>query len=190
MRYTTCGINSTKQQIWWGVSSTNAKTRDLTLVYDFENEAFYEHDLSANYYAEISDSNFFRTIWSGDYSSQVFKNDSGTSDNGSAINFYFSTPWFASGNPFDWNKFQHLWISGTQQSSGTLYVDVYYDFSGTIGQTVSFDMTSPLFPAGKLYVPLQPTAHAVRFVVRNSELDVPVQINAIGISYQELGTRA
>lgn len=186
MQYTTAGHNSTKMQVWWGVSSTSATTRDLTLVYDYENEAFWENDLSANYYTEVTDSNFFSSVWSGDYSAQVFQNDSGTNDDGSAIDFYFETPWMQFKNPFAWKHMDHLMVAGSVQASGTLYADFYFDFSASSSFTRTFDMTSARFKAG-MPVPIGARAKAVKIRLRNSELDVPVQIDSIGIGYQPLG---
>jgi hypothetical protein len=188
MQYTTAGINSTKSQIHWGVSSVSATTRDLTLVYDFEDEAFWENDISANVYSEVTDSNFFPAVWSGDYTAQIFQNDTGTSDNGSAIDFYFDTPKMALGLPFHWKAIQQVFISGDVQSSGTLSVDIYLDNSSSISQTLSFDMSSAQFKSG-LSVSCGLRAKMFRMRLRNSALDVPVQIDSIGIGYEDRGTQ-
>jgi hypothetical protein len=186
MQYTTAGYNSTKMQVWWGVSSTSATTRDITLVYDHENDSFWENDVSANYYAEVTDSNFFPSVWSGDYSAQIFKMDNGTSDNGSAIDFYIDLPWYQAKAPNVWKQYDTLYIQGTQQASGTLYADVYLDFSTSSSYTRSFDMTLAEFKSGAS-VPLGDRAKAIRVRLRNSELSVPVHIDAVGFGYQALG---
>jgi hypothetical protein len=186
MQYTTGGNNSTKMQVWWGVSSTSATTRDLTLVYDYENDSFWENDVSANYYAEVTDSNFFPSVWSGDYSAQIFKMDNGTTDNGSAIDFYFDTPWYQGSEANVWKQWDNLFIQGTVQNSGTLSVDVYLDFATSSSYSLTYDMTAAEFKGGSNR-PLGDRSKAIKFRVRNSELSVPVHIDSIAIAYQDLG---
>lgn len=188
MQYTTAGNNSTKMQIHWGVSSTSATTRDLTLVYDYENDCFWENSISANYYAEVTDANFFPSVWSGNYSAQIFKHDEGTNDDGAAIEWYFETPDLQFGTPFNYKTVDHLFVSGNVQSSGTLTVSVYTDFSTTVAQTLTFDMSNANFKRGML-VPIGMTCTAIRFRLSNSELDVPVQIDSIGIAWENKGLR-
>ncbi len=188
MQYTTGGNNSTKMQIQWGVSSTSATTRDITLVYDYEKNCFWENDVSANYYAEVTDSNFFPAVWSGDYSAQVFRHDYGTSDNGSAINFYFQTPNLSFGKPFNVKTIDHLFVAGIVQSSGTLTVAVYTDMSTTAAVTVTYDMSKAAFIKG-MNIPLNLTCTYVRFQLSNSTLNVPVQINEMGFGWQDKGLR-
>lgn len=188
MQYTTAGINSTKSQIWWGVSSTSATTRDLTLVYDFSIGAFWESDVSANVYSEVTDANFFPSVWSGDYSAQVFQMDNGTTDNGSAIDWYWETPNIAFGNKFDKIQVNNLFVQGALQASGTLYADIYLDMSDTVYATYSFSMSAALFPSGT-YQTLNYICDQIRVRFRNSELSVPVQLNAIGFGIQSLGQR-
>ncbi len=185
MAFTTAGLNVTKQQIHWGVSSLSATTRDLTLVYDYGNRAFWENDVSANYYVEISDGNFFPSIWSGDYSARIFQMDAGTNDNGSAIDFYFDTPHIQLQSPFFLKRLEQVHIAGGVQSSGTLAVDVYLDFSSSISRTLVYDMSNAKFKSG-IAISLGVMCKAVRFRLRNNVLDVPVHIDSIGLSYQIL----
>jgi hypothetical protein len=189
MDVSTCGINSTKTQIWWGVSSTSATTRDLTLVYDWSKGVFWENDIQANYYAQITDSNFFPGVWVGDYSAQVFQTDSGTDDDGATIDFYFDTPWLQLGSPFSKKQVHFLWIAGDVQSSGTLYIDIYKDFSATASNTgLSIDMTKARFKTG-MQLPIPFVGNAIKFRIRNSEAAVSVGIDSIGVGFSEIGAR-
>ncbi len=186
MAFTTAGINVNKSQVHWGVSSTSATTRDLTLVYDYEKDAWWENDVSANYYTEVTDGNYFPSIWSGDYSAQVFQHDSGTNDNGSAIDFYFETPNVSFGAPFYKKFVEQLFVAGTVQSSGTLSVDVFLDFAASTSTpaiTATFDMSDSKFKSGMSFN-IGKKAAEVRFRVRQSTIDVPVQIDALGFTYQ------
>lgn len=188
MQYTTAGINSTKSQIHWGVSSVSSSTRDLTLVYDFENEAFWEDDISANVYNEVTDANSFPSVWFGDYSGQVFQSDNGTSDNGVPIDFYFDTPKMALGIPFHWKTITQVFVSGDVQSSGTLWVDLFLDNSSTISQTLTFDMSNAQFKSG-LSSSCGLKAKMFRMRLRNAEVDVPVQVDSIGIGFEDRGSQ-
>lgn len=188
MQYTTAGINATKKQIFWGVSSTSATTRDLTLVYDYESGTFWENDTQANVYSEVSDGNFFYSVWSGDYSAQIFQQDNGTTDNGSAISWYFETPNLSFGNKFEKIRINNVFVTGDQQASGTLYCDIFLDYSETAYTTVTWDMTSGKFATGQVFNVLNYQCNVIRLRLRNSESGVPVKVNAIGFGIQKLGT--
>lgn len=188
MNVTTAGNNSTKMQIHWGVSSHSATTRDITLVYDYENQAFWENDVSANYYTEVTDANFFPSVWSGDYSAQVFRHDYGTSDNGAAINFYFDTPLLQLGAAFAWKQVTQIFVAGSVQSSGTLYLDLFLDNSTTVTQTLSYDMSAASFKSGQS-ASCGLRAKMFRVRLRNSDLDVPVQVDSIRFGYTVQGSQ-
>jgi len=188
MQYTTAGNNSTKMQIHWGVSSHSATTRDITLVYDYEKQAFWENDVSANVYSEVTDSNFFPSVWSGDYSAQIFRMDYGTNDNGAAISWLFETPNISFGKPFSFKTMDHIFISGSVQSTGTLNVSIYTDMSSTAQTTRTINMADPRFIKGMM-LPLNLTCTYIRIQLSNSELDVPVQINDLGFAWQDKGLR-
>lgn len=188
MQYTTCGNNSTKMQVQWGVSSHSATTRDITLVYDYEKQAFWENDVSANFYAEVTDANFFPAVWSGDYSAQIFRMDYGTNDNGSTIPFVFETPNISFGKMFNFKTMDHIFISGAVQSTGTLTVNIYTDMSSTVQTTRSINMADPRFVKGMM-LPLNLTCTYLRIQISNSEVDVPVQINDLGFAWQDKGLR-
>ena len=186
MAYMTAGHNATKSQIHWGVSSTSATTRDLTLVYDYVNGAFWENDVSANYYNEVTDSNFFPSVWAGNYSSQIFQTDTGTNDLGSIINFSFETPNIQGKQAFVLNRWEQIHIAGdVQAAASVLNVSVYLDFSATASRTMTFDMSNAKFKSG-LAVNLGLNSKAIRLKISNSQLDVPVKVDSIGLSFEPL----
>ncbi len=188
MNVSTCGLNATKSQIWWGVSSHSATTSDMTLVYDYEKQVFWENDCSSNVYAEVLDSNFFTHIWSAGYDGYVYQQDTGLDDNGAAINFYFDTPLMQLGDPFYYKQMNQVFIAGTVQSSGNLYVDVFTENSNTPIQTLTFDMTNATFKSGQS-VTCQQKGRMFRFRLRNSDLDIPVQIDSIGLNWVQLNSQ-
>jgi hypothetical protein len=75
------------------------------------------------------------------------------------------------------------------QSSGTLYIDVYKDFSATASNTgLSIDMTKARFKTG-MQLPVPFVGNAIKFRIRNSEAAVSVGLDAIGIGFSEIGAR-
>jgi hypothetical protein len=186
-KYATSFCKETKKQVGWGVSSTSATVRDLVLMYDYEKNIFWLNDsVQANYFARITDTNGTAQVWSGDYSGQVFQHDTGTNDNGSAINWYWKTPHISLmgvGQPAMLRKVE---ISGQKQSAGTLYIDLYLDQSSTPAATYTVDMTTDQFTiASNVYV--DRSAEWFQLGFRNSELDVPVKITGMHWHWQEIG---
>ena len=175
-------LNPTKSQIWINVCSNGSSTYDQTLVFDYEHQVFWENDTVAVVYATVLDSNYFPHIWSSDYYGYVYQNDSGTNDNGQAINWYFTTPPLQLGDPFYFKQLLDVYVSGTVQSSGTLYVDVYLDNSSTAAQTLSFNMADARFKGG-LHITCGQKARMFQLTFRNNQLNVPVEIDAIGLNW-------
>lgn len=188
--YSTAGHNRVLGQVWFGVSSTSATTRDKVLIYDYTNKCFWLDDgISGNYFTEVGDAYGFFSAWSGDYSGQIFQHDSGTTDNGAAIDWYFCTPDMGMKDPYSWKEFDKLMVAGDKQTSGTLSIDVYVDRSTTATKTITVDMTADRFQVGFL-TQLGVRAKTIRLKFRNSESGVPVQIDSFGIYYANIGVQA
>lgn len=188
MQYSTCGHNSTKQQVWWGVATTNATNRDQILVFDYGNRAFWINTDSSNVLTEIGDANGFPSIWSGDYNGNIFQQESGATDNGSNIPFVYQSAWLTIGGIPGQEHIDRIWVAGDQQSSAaTLTVDVYRNYETTAARTVTFDMTDARFPAG-MQVPLNMQAQAIQFKLSATNA-VPLKVNAVTLDYQERGSR-
>jgi len=189
MQYLTSAHYTTKRQIIWSVSSTSATIRDLVMIYNYETDTLSLHDgVTANYFARISDANKFIEYWSGDYSGRVFKHDTGTNDGGAAIAWYADTPNMSLTDAYGFKRLKYLVVSGTVQSAGTLYCDVFLDKSATLNYRVTFDMSDANFKNG-LRVPLRGVCKFVKFKFKNSNVDVPVFIDGFELHYQMLGSR-
>lgn len=185
----TAGHNRVKSQVWFGVANTGSTNRDLVLVFDYANRAFWLDDgISGNYFTEVGDANGFFSVWSGDYSGKVFQHDSGTSDAGVPIDWYFSTPHLGLADPYAWKSGAQLFVAGDTQSSGTLSVDVFVDRSTTLVKTLSFDMTAARFKVG-YEIPIGVRFKTVQFKFRNSTLDVPVHIDSFGVYFSDAGAQ-
>jgi len=188
--YSTAGHNRVLGQVWFGVSSTNATTRDKVLIFDYTNKCFWLDDgISGNYFTEVGDANGFFSAWSGDYSGQIFQHDSGTTDNGAAIDWYFTTPNLGMKDPYAWKHFDKLMVAGDKQTSGTLSIDVYVDRSTTATKTLTVDMTADRMLTGYL-TQIGVRGKTVQFKFRNSESGVPVHIDSFGVYYDNVGLQA
>ena len=188
--YSTAGHNRVLGQVWFGVSSVNATTRDKVLIFDYTNKCFWLDDgISGNYFTEVGDANGFFSAWSGDYSGQIFQHDSGTTDNGAAIDWYFTTPNLGMKDPYAWKHFDKLMVAGDKQTSGTLSIDVYVDRSTTATKTLTVDMTADRMLTGYL-TQIGVRGKTVQFKFRNSESGVPVHIDSFGVYYDNVGLQA
>lgn len=190
MNFSVAANNQNKRLAVFGVSSNTATTRDKVLVYDYELGSWWIRDgVAANYFASISDSDGLPEFWSGDYSGKVFRHDTGTNDDGSAINFTIESPFMIFGDPDQFKRVRRLAVKGEVQSSGTLTVEVYIDYdNSTIVQTVTFDMSDARFKAW-LDVPLNIICRAIKYKFKNSELNVDVQLDGFVSHYQDIGLR-
>lgn len=188
--YSTAGHNRVLGQVWFGVSSTSATTRDKVLIFDYTNKCFWLDDgISGNYFTEVGDANGFFSAWSGDYSGQIFQHDSGTTDNGAAIDWYFTTPALGMKDPYAWKHFDKLMVAGDKQASGTLSIDVYVDRSTTATKTLTVDMTTDRMLTGYL-TQIGVRGKTVQFKFRNSESGVPVHIDSFGVYFDNVGVQA
>lgn len=183
MTYTTAGINTARKLIRWTAASTNATRRDTALVYDYERGIFWEEDNLMNFYAEVSDSNFYVSLWAGDYASAIYALDSGTTDNGAAIAWSYATPHFQCGGVTQTSRFTRLHLSGAAQASGSIMVSVYVNQSSTPAQTFAVPMTGA-FNSG-FAVPLGLVGKSIQFVLSNAE-DTPVRVDSLGLSFEVL----
>lgn len=182
MYASTSAVNISKNQIWWSVSTNGQSLRNKTLVFDYEKQIFWENDVVSNVYANVLDTNLLQQVWSSDYNGYVFIQDSGADDNGTSINWNWSTPDMQLGDPFWFKQLLAVYVAGTVQTSGTLFCDIYAENQSTILQTISFDMTKADFKSGQRQAVNQ-TARMFRFNFRNSQLDVPVELDSIGLDW-------
>jgi hypothetical protein len=188
MQYSTCGHNATKQQVWWGVATTNATNRDQILVYDYSNRSFSLNTDSSNVLTEVGDANGFQSVWSGDYNGAIFQQESGSTDNGVNIPFVWESAWLTFTGGSDKKHLDRIWVRGDVQTSATtLTVDVYKDFSTTSSRTVTFDMTDSRFKAG-FQMPLNLEAKAFKVRLSNTSA-VALKVDSFEMDYQLRGMR-
>lgn len=179
-------VNPTKSQIFFNVATNGSTTFNRTLVFDYEKQAFWENDTVASMYARSLDANYFIHTLSADYAGYVYTQDSGSNDNGTSINWYLYTPELQLGDPFYLKTLDGVYVAGSVQSSGTLYCDVYTENAATPVQTLVFDMTNQTFKSGQLRVCGQ-QARMFQLCFRNNDLDVPVEIDSIGLDWTQKG---
>ena len=113
--YCSSAIDVPHSRIVWTVASNGSSLLDTTLVYDYEQNIFWENDSAANIYGTVTDSSFYRHIWSGDFYGYVFQELTGTDDNGIPINFNLKTPILQLEAPFYVKAITGLYAAGTVQ---------------------------------------------------------------------------
>lgn len=185
--YATAGHNRTKNQVWWGVSSTSATTRDLVLVYDYERKAFWLNSgMEANYIASIGDASSFYSVWSGDYSGRIYQHESGYLDDATAISWYFTTPHLGLGDPYGWKHIDRLFVAGDKQTTGDLTIEVFCDRSTTAARTLTMSMTTDAFQTGAT-IPIGVRCKTAQLKFSQSTASVPTHIDAFGLYFIDSG---
>ena len=84
-------------------------------------------------------------------------------------------------------RIRRLALKGEVQALGTLTVEVFIDYDETtVKQTLRFDMTSARFK-NWLDHPVNLRCRAIKFKLKNAELDTPVQVDGAVVYFQNLG---
>ena len=92
------------------------------------------------------------TIWNSSYvylTSAGIENTESTTlytDNGSGVNMTFKTSWVSLAGVQGYQRVKRLYLLGDWISSHTLTINLYFDYSTTIGQTVTIPVTSDPAP--------------------------------------------
>ncbi len=185
---------SSKEQVWFMVSSNGATTRDTVLVWDYTAHAVYLLDagIASNYAANVSANTgsgplAYTQVWTLDNSGNVFLCDSGTSDNGSAITFTLQTPRDMLDAPEQLKQLEFLWVRGVAEASGTLYYSVYLDGSATpVVSSQAIDLTQVNLTKG-IYLPISGLCYDVSVEFANSDASSSIEIDALRIQYDLQG---
>ena len=84
------------KQYWLSVTSETGTRHNLILVYDYFNDAWTKYTgIDANAMTILNDGDDVEQLYTGSATTQVvYKQDSGTSDDGKAIDAFYTTKWF------------------------------------------------------------------------------------------------
>ncbi len=83
-------------QYWLSVTSGSGTKHNLILVYDYFNDAWTKYTgIDANAMTTLNDNDDVEQLFTGSAATQsVYKQDSGTSDDGGAIDAFYTTKWY------------------------------------------------------------------------------------------------
>jgi hypothetical protein len=140
-----------RNQYWLAVSSGSSSTNNEVLVYDYLQKAWTIFDIDANMLVQAEDSTGDNVLLSGDYSGNIYKQDTGTSDEplgvSTAIMASYTTGDLLFGAPEVTKGLKYLYVFSQQDTNTTLTVDVSYDYTTVFEDTYSLDLGQ----AGALY---------------------------------------
>lgn len=174
-----------KKQIHFQVAV--ASIGDQVLVYDWARRTFW-YDTGA-----IQESSLLQDLsssppvpYGGDSNGQLFQLDYPGSDETIPIDFSYETPWLNFGDPSAWKILKRIWLTGSQQVSGSLHVELYVDYSLKAIRTYDFDMTDPNFQIG-LQQNIGLRNKYFKLKLTNNDQGVGVAIRALRFDYENIG---
>lgn len=130
---------SEDNQVWF--SASTGTTNNIIYVWDYSNQAWTTYDgINAGYLAQYFNSGD-EQIYHGDYSGYVYENDEGDSDNGTAIDAYWTSKWFDFGSA-GLNKHVQNVIFVSDDPGNDINVGWAYDFAGNNEHSSIVDMAS------------------------------------------------
>lgn len=134
LRYAVSGVNYRRDQYWCSFTKTTGATaNDVTVVMDYQRPysdrwgktqyPWFIYTIGANCFSEVYDGGE-AWLYHGGYTGKMFKNDSGTNDDGSAFISHYRSKSSSFGDPTLEKKFDNVELS--------------FDRSGNWGLGISF----------------------------------------------------
>lgn len=141
-----------KRNQYWIAIATSTSQNTQVLAYDYVQKAWTTYSgMSVNMLAQAEDSVGNNLLISGDYLGNIYKQDTGTTDQldgvNTAIAASYVTPHLTFGSASVHKAFKYLYIFTVIDSSATLSISAGYDFSSAY----EFNTTVDLGQAGALY---------------------------------------
>jgi hypothetical protein len=138
-------IYRSRNQYWLSVSTGTETNNGVVLVYDYAQNAWTTYEgIDANAMAVAEDSNGNVVLLTGDYGGNVYKQDTGTSDNpagvATAISASYSTPDLHFGIPEVEKTFKYLYVFTVIDATTTVTINAYYDYQTELIGTHSISL--------------------------------------------------
>lgn len=146
--YAVGALYPAKHQLWLAVSAGSETSNDTILVWDYIQEAWSVYDgITANALTTVEDSNGNILLFSGDNTGNLYKQDTGTSDEPAgvttAISSFYTTPDLTIGMPETDKSFKYLYVFTSITNTTNITVDVSYNYAAgfqdshllSVGQT-------------------------------------------------------
>lgn len=149
-------IYKAKDQVWFGVSTGSNLNNNEIICMSYsptasESAGLTKEDVSFAEYTGILANSFGLErsaqeqdrLYTGDYLGMIYKQDTGTNDDGLGIDFVVKTPPIDMGAPEEFKRFRYLWLFTKQVGAYNLNISYKTDFKpGDTTTTVSMQQTT------------------------------------------------
>lgn len=149
--YVSAALYPAFNEAWFSVSTGSSSTHDLVLVYDYERDAWTKFAIAANALGNWIDSTGETRILHGDTSGVPFIDESGTSDNGVAIDAFVTSKNYVLVDGIRKARVSRIEVDIDGQPAGsTLEINYGYDLQGLSRQsTVSQAITGAVWDTAR-----------------------------------------
>lgn len=131
----TSNTSSPMQQYWLTIPGAGK-----VFIYDLVKQYWTVYSMTMNTLGTFEDATSDKTVLLGGNATYVWQMDSGLTDDGTAISWYWKSPWVTLGGE-EWRKdIRRGYVTSQGSGSYTLTVDAYADFSGTATQTATLTL--------------------------------------------------
>jgi hypothetical protein len=144
-------VFSIKNEVWFSVTYGSGSTNNMILVYDYERKAWTVFDgILANYLMDYLDGSGIPQIAHGDYNGRVQKNESGATDDGTAITAYITSKAYPVVDGTRRGRVAFIEVCLDAQSAGSrLQINWGFDLGGVSqSAVVSQDTTGSVWDTG------------------------------------------
>ena len=164
-KYVKAGVNSrvtkavsgllySRQQYWCSFTYVSgATTNDRTVVMDWSRPyqdkwgklqyPWFIYDVAANAYGQMTVSSKTE-LYHGDYGGKMHKNDTGTNDDGTAINNTYKMPLISHGDPTLEKKFTNINLSYARKGDWDLGINIICDGNANTEKIIAENMLGGL----------------------------------------------
>jgi len=136
LRYTQAVVNPFKNEVWFSVSLGAESTHSLILVWDYDRRTWTTFlGIAANALGQFENTSGQVTILHGNYTGTVFVNESGSSDDGTAISAHITSKIYPIVDGYRRGSVRFINTQlGIQGSNSNIQVEYGYDFEGLSNQ--------------------------------------------------------
>lgn len=133
------------KQYWLCTTATsNQALNNRVIVWDWYNDAFTLYTNIAASYVTTFRVSGKEYMYSGDYYGQLYRQDYGTNDNGTAIDAYYWTAWLDAGAPLGLSKsIKHMYLFLKHTGVWDMSIGYNYDFKKYVWRSFVVSLADP-----------------------------------------------